>query len=237
MLTIIFFAQLILGPLQSQAQVAGTPGSLFHHKPQWVHSSEGNDMSGTNTSSVSTFAFTSPTNCSDLMVCWVEYLSTSTSVSTVHDSSGNIYTFIQRVSTAAQGASLEMWYSYMTSCSANPFVTVTFGTAFTGMKGVSCHEYTGVTNPVLDNSNVNSTTVTSGGTASTTLTTNYPHELIFVAGLSGGMATPGAGFIQRSNLNDDIGEEMLVGPPAAYSPSFTVDVGPWEIIAAGFKSK
>jgi hypothetical protein len=174
-------------------------------------------------------------NTNILAIGWNNLTSTVTSVV---DSAGNTYR-LAVPKASANGASQAIWYaSNITAAAAGAnAVTVTFS-ASTPFVDIRALEYRGLdpVNPfdVGASASGNSTSATSGA-----VTTTAANELIFGAGITGGLfSASGTGFTNRIITYDgDIAEDRIVTTAGSYSATATLSSSAgWVMQVATFRA-
>jgi hypothetical protein len=186
-----------------------------------------------------TVKFNAAQNAGDLNVVAVGWNDSTTTVSTVTDTSGNIYSRAVGPTIISGVESQSIYYAKNIAgagVGANA-VTVTFSKA-ASFPDVRILEYAGAdpSNPV-DGTAANSGTGTTS--ASGSATTTNPTDLIFGANLvqstTGG---PGAGFIQRilTSPDSDIAEDEMVTAIGSYAATAPISSGQWIMQMVAFRT-
>ncbi|MBK7842833.1 MAG: hypothetical protein IPJ71_03925 [Bdellovibrionales bacterium] len=176
-----------------------------------------------NTNTISTGAFTSSTNQSNLLICWLSYNSATESVSSISDTHGNTYAKAAGPLTGTgsiAGYRQEIWYAANINGGSGLDVTATLSSTFNASKDISCHEYSGAaTSSPIDQ--VVETTGSGANATTANMTTTSANQMIFSAVIYQGTGTGGPGHTQRSSLHTNCSQDRIVGAAGSYNASFT----------------
>ncbi len=164
------------------------------------------------------------------MVVWVWYKSTAQTVASMVDSAGNVYQRAVGPTVGAGGLAgfqQEIWYKANVNGGANVTVTATFSSAPAAAfeRAISAHEYSGAstTAPVeVTSAAIGATANASSGAAATTAA-----RLIFGAAIFSGSGAPGAGFTQRSALQNNVTEDETSRAPGSVAATFVNTPQDW----------
>ena len=184
-----------------------------------------------------TVAVTYPTaqTAGDLNLVVVGWGDTSSTISSVSDSRGNVYTLAVGP-TSGSGLRQSIYYA-KNIVGGSTTVTVTFNQA-AAYPDVRILEYSGLdTSSPLDKTAGAAGTGTAANSGSATTTT--ANELIFGAGTSGTrFSAAGSGYTSRMiNLYGNIAEDKTVLSTGSYNATATEVSGVWVMQMATFKSK
>jgi hypothetical protein len=176
-----------------------------------------------------------PGNTNILAIGWNNTTSTITSVV---DSAGNTYR-LAVPKASANGVSQAIWYASnikAAAAGANT-VTVTFS-ASTAFVDIRALEYAGL--DPIDPFDAGASASGNGTSASSgAVTTTATNELIFGAGMTGGLfSAAGAGFANRIITQDaDIAEDRIVTTAGSYSATATLNPSAgWLMQVATFRA-
>jgi hypothetical protein len=167
-----------------------------------------------------------------IAIGWNDVTSTLVAVS---DSAGNVY---QAALPRYRGNGLSQAIFYASNIAASAGgnqVTVTFNqpAAYVDLR---IAEYSGLRPTASFDTGV-SATGSGSGTASGTLTTAAPSELLFAAGITGAVFTaPGAGFPSRviTSPDGDLLKDAVSAAAGSYSATASLTAGPWVLQVAAF---
>ena len=181
--------------------------------------------------------YTSAQTAGDTNILAIGWNNTTSTITSVVDSAGNTYR-LAVPKASANGVSQAIWYAsnIKTAAAGANAVTVTFS-ASTPYVDIRALEYSGIdfANPfdVGASASGNSTSANSG-----TVTTTSANELIFGAGITGGLfSAAGTGFNNRIITHDgDIAEDRIVTAAGSYSATATLSPSAgWVMQAATFR--
>ncbi len=187
--------------------------------------------------------FATAQTAGNLNVVVVGWPDTSSSIASVTDSNGNLYTLAAATESTAvpapggsqQAVSQAIYYAKNIIAGANT-VTVTFNQS-TAVQSVRIVEYTG-----LDTVNPLDTSVGNSGSALTadsgTITTNSANDLLFGAGsITTAFTGPGTGFTTvLINGLGDIVEDQVVTSVGSYDATATLGLGNWAMQIVAFRA-
>jgi hypothetical protein len=150
---------------------------------------------------------------------------------TVTDSLGNNFTAV--VGPIAD-FSVRFWiFAAFDVAGGSDTVTVTLSSAANTVFEIYLHEYAGLLGFDTGGGASGSTTGTDGITTGP-IQTHFNNEMIF-GFLTSGMANPGTGFTQRSNLDGNVTEDKVVATPGLYAATATMTAGTeWTVLMAAF---
>jgi len=184
--------------------------------------------------------YTTAQGAGDLNVVIVGWNDSTSTVSSVADSSGNVYTLAVGPTVQAGTATQSIYFAKnikAAAAGANT-VTVTFNTA-AAFPDIRILEYSGVdqTSPV---DGAIAATGNSASSSTAAITTTNAHDLL-VAGNTIQTSTtgPGAGFTTRvlTNPDSDIAEDQIVSTAGSYSATAPVSpAGLWVMQMVAFKA-
>src|SRR6266403_5156906 len=185
--------------------------------------------------------FTGVQTVGNLNVVVVGWNDATSTVSTLTDKSGNIYTRAVGPTVRSPSLSQSIYYAQNIKAAAAGanIVTVTFSTAAV-YPDIRILEYSGadLNSPVdvTAASSGNSTTTSSGSA-----TTTNPTDLLFGANMVGTFTPgPGTGFTSRllTSPNGDIAEDRMVTATGSYSATTAVltPAGPWIMQMVAFRT-
>ncbi len=204
------------------------------NSPTFVQVNSGPSTIQASNSSVAV-SYLNPQTAGNLNIVAVGWGDTTSSISSVTDSKGNIYTLAVGP-TPYTGLQQSIYYAKNIVGGSNNKVTVTFKQA-AAYPDVRILEYSGLdpTSP-LDVTAYGTGTGPAAKTGSATTTSS--NELIFGAGTSAHHFTaPGSGFASRViNIYGSIAEDEVVGSSGSYSATATNSAGAWVMQMATFRS-
>jgi hypothetical protein len=176
-----------------------------------------------------------PQVAGDLNVVVVGWANTTSSVSSVTDSAGNIYQLaapVQRSSNDSQAI------YYATNVLPGPTTVTVTMSASTPYVDVRVAEYSGVdrTNPVDVTASGSGTSASPSSGAATTTAAN---DLIIGAGTTGGLFTaPGSGFTSRiiTSPDGDILEDRIGAAAGSYTATASAQNSTWVMQMVAFRA-
>jgi hypothetical protein len=181
-------------------------------------------------------AFSGASTTGDLIIVHVDYGTTAVHTASVTDNKGNTYKKINNITWNGTW-SAELWYAYDITGGT---ITVT-----ANLSGAAGHNYTQIyiseysaifttSDPLDKNATAENNTT---GVSSGSVTTTYSNELIYGAGIgSSGALSTGAGFANRSTVDENIIEDKSVVSAGSYSATFSSAGGNWVAQIATFKT-
>jgi hypothetical protein len=187
----------------------------------------------------STVAVTFPAaqSTGNLNVVVVGWADSTTSVTSVADSRGNLYALAVGPTRLSGSSSQSIYYARNIAASAagSNVVTVRFNVAAT-FPDIRVLEYAGldVTNPLMSTA---AATGTSSLSSSGSLTTTVPNALLVAANIVQTTTTgAGSGFTSRmiTTPNGDIVEDRIVASAGVYSASAPLQIGKWVMQLVAF---
>jgi hypothetical protein len=203
------------GESKNSNEVFVVPAPIaFRQKTEALVPSDNNN----NTDTVETPPFVN-VNSGALIVVWIWYNTTTQSVTTVSDTTGNLY---QRAGNVTAGTVLlagwqqELWYTGNATGGSVVAVHALFTGKFTQQKAISAHEYSGASPgaPFFDDpldvpgaAASADAAVTSGSAAAADA------GLIFGAAIFSDSGSVGPGFVQRESQKGNLTEDARVAGP------------------------
>jgi hypothetical protein len=191
------------------------------------------EVSVTNTANgISIPPFSSSVTPGNVIFCVVFYDANSTGhvVSDLNDSGGHGYNRVTAAGEAAGGLTgwvLETWASVGPIVNGGPLsVTASFSGSIAGEKGLSCHEYSGVSAAGIDG-NVSSNEGFSANAVVGPLQNTHANDLIFAVALFEGPASSGPGFVQRSSLGNLVTQDKAINTIGLHGATFSNPEGNW----------
>jgi hypothetical protein len=184
-------------------------------------------------------AFSTNNTAGNLIVAVVQWDGTSISVSSITDTNGNTYTSALgpvNWKGLAPGNRAQIFYAKNILGGANT-VTVTLTSAAVSNIELYIHEYSGADTVSPLDAAISATSDSGTAMDSGFATTHNANELIFGAGFTGTVSTPGAGFTTRSTFDSNMTEDKSATSVGSYDATETSGSGgAWIMMMATFKA-